>query len=96
MRYYVGLDVSVKLTAVCIVDADGAVVREALVDSDPAALAAFLVGTGLSFSRIGLEDFSQSIGRPRTADEPAPAPCDRPENVVAIERAMGFEGTKAD
>lgn len=44
----------------------------------------------------GLEDFFQSIGRPRAAEEAAPAPFDRPDNVVAIERALGFEGTKAD
>ena len=44
----------------------------------------------------GLEDFFQSIGRPRAPGEPAPAPFERPEDVVAIERAMGFEGTEAD
>ena len=44
----------------------------------------------------GLEDFFQSIGRPRAPGEPAPAPFDRPQDVVAIERAMGFEGTEAE
>jgi hypothetical protein len=44
----------------------------------------------------GLEDFFQSIGRPRTPGEAAPAPFDRPSNVVEIERTMGFEGTKAE
>lgn len=41
MGYYVGLDVSVKTTAVCIVDSAGAVVREA-------ALATELVSEALS------------------------------------------------
>ena len=44
----------------------------------------------------GLEDFFQSIGRPRAPGEPAPAPFERPQDVVAIERAMGFQGTKAE
>ena len=44
----------------------------------------------------GLEDFFQSIGRPRSQDEAAPEPFDRPEDVVAIEQAMGFKGTKAE
>lgn len=55
MKYYVGLDVSVKLTAVCIVDGDGRVVREAVLHTEPSSLAAFLRGTGLRFERVGLE-----------------------------------------
>lgn len=55
MEYYVGLDVSVKQTAVCIVDGDGGVVREAVLCTEPATLAAFLHGTGLRFERVGLE-----------------------------------------
>jgi len=41
----------------------------------------------------GLEDFFKSIGRPRRAGEAAPAPFERPRDVVAIERAMGFRNT---
>lgn len=55
MEYYVGLDVSVKHTAICIVDRDGEVVREAALYSEPETLAAFLNGTGLRFARVGLE-----------------------------------------
>ena len=44
----------------------------------------------------GLEDFFQSIGRPRKPGEAAPAPFDRPSNVTDIERTMGFDGTKAE
>jgi quercetin dioxygenase-like cupin family protein len=43
----------------------------------------------------GLEDFFKTIGRPRTAGEPAPAPFARPSDVVAIERALGMNDTLA-
>lgn len=43
----------------------------------------------------GLERFFETIGRPRRPGEPAPAPFARPEDVVAIERAMGMNDTTA-
>ena len=43
----------------------------------------------------GLEDFFKTIGRPRTAGEAAPAPFARPSDVVAIERALGMNDTRA-
>ncbi len=43
----------------------------------------------------GLEDFFRAIGRPRAAGEPAPAPFARPADVVAVERAMGMNDTRA-
>jgi quercetin dioxygenase-like cupin family protein len=43
----------------------------------------------------GLEHFFRAIGRPRTAGEPAPAPFARPADVVAVERAMGMNDTRA-
>lgn len=55
MKYYVGLDVSVKLMAVCIVDETGRVVRETVLVTEPSSLASYLEGTGLRFKRIGLE-----------------------------------------
>ena len=42
----------------------------------------------------GLEKFFAAIGRPRQPGEPAPAPFDRPTDVVAIERAMGMNDTR--
>jgi hypothetical protein len=42
MEHYVGLDVSLKLTAICIVDRTGKIVREGVVASDPEAIAAFV------------------------------------------------------
>jgi quercetin dioxygenase-like cupin family protein len=38
----------------------------------------------------GLEDFFQGIGRPRTPGEPAPAPFQRPDDVLEIERKTVF------
>ena len=43
----------------------------------------------------GLEEFFKAIGRPRMPGEPAPEPFARPENVVAIERAIGMNDTRA-
>lgn len=43
----------------------------------------------------GLEDFFKAIGRPRVAGEPAPARFARPTDVVAVERAMGMNDTRA-
>jgi quercetin dioxygenase-like cupin family protein len=45
-------------------------------------------------SPSGLERFFEAIGRPRRAGEPAPAPFERPADVVAIERAMGMNDTR--
>ena len=42
MEYYVGLDVSLKLTAICIVDRTGKIEREGVVPSDPEAIAIFI------------------------------------------------------
>ncbi len=55
MKYYAGLDVSLKSTAVCVVDHEGTMIKEGMVNSDPQAITAFLVETGLDFERIGLE-----------------------------------------
>ena len=42
MEHYVGLDVSLKLTAICIVDRTGKIEREGVVSSDPEAIAIFI------------------------------------------------------
>ena len=44
----------------------------------------------------GLEDFFKAIGRPRQAGDQAPAPFARPADVVAVERAMGMNDTRAN
>jgi len=55
MDYFVGLDVSVKDTSICIVDETGKIVREVKVASEPEAFLAVLKNPAYRFKRIGLE-----------------------------------------
>jgi hypothetical protein len=55
MEHYAGIDVSLELSSVCVVDAKGAIIREAKVTSEPDALVGFLRGLGVSIERVGLE-----------------------------------------
>ena len=55
MEHYVGLDVSLKLTAICIVDRTGKIEREGVVTSDPETIAAFVKSHAPHVARIGLE-----------------------------------------
>ena len=55
MDHYAGLDVSLELTSVCLVDARGEVVREAKVASEPEALVRFLSEQQLPIVRVALE-----------------------------------------
>jgi transposase len=55
MEHYVGLDVSLKMTAICIVDRTGKIEREGVVASDPEAIAKFVKMHAPHVVRIGLE-----------------------------------------
>jgi transposase len=55
MEHYVGLDVSLKLTAICIVDRTGKIEREGVVASDPETIAAFIKSHAPHVARVGLE-----------------------------------------
>src|SRR5688500_14445722 len=55
MEHYVGLDVSLKLTAICIVDQTGKILREGMVLSDPEAIADFIQSHVPHVARVGLE-----------------------------------------
>ena len=55
MHYYAGIDVSLEWSSVAVVDANGKIVREGKVASDPTALTAWFGSLGLPLFRIGLE-----------------------------------------
>ena len=55
MKQYVGLDVSQKETAMCVVDQDGKVLFEGKIPSDPGALARAIQKRAPSAERIGFE-----------------------------------------
>ena len=55
MEHYAGIDVSLELSSVCVVDATGRILREAKVASEPEALIAWFAGLGVELARIGLE-----------------------------------------
>lgn len=55
MGNYAGIDVSLELSSVCVIDAQGKIVRETKVASDPAALVSFFRSLDAPTERIGLE-----------------------------------------
>ena len=55
MEHHVGIDVSLELSSLCVLDVTGKVIREAKVASEPEALVVFLRGLGVTIVRVGLE-----------------------------------------
>jgi transposase len=55
MEHYAGIDVSLELSNVCVVDAQGKIVKEAKVASQPEALVTFFEALGFAVKRIELE-----------------------------------------
>ena len=55
MNHYAGIDVSLECSSVCVVDANGNIVRESEVASEPEALIAWFRSLGFAVGRIGLE-----------------------------------------
>jgi len=55
MQYYIGLDVSLAETSVCVLDETGDIIREAKVNSDPADLSAFISELDIPVRLIGME-----------------------------------------
>ena len=52
---YVGLDVSMRKTAVCVMAASGQVVRAASVDTAPGVIAEAIAAAGGQVERVGME-----------------------------------------
>ena len=55
MEHYAGIDVSLELSSVCVVDTQGRIVKETKVASEPEALVDFFGSLEFVVKRIGLE-----------------------------------------
>ena len=55
MELFVGLDVSVRTTSVCVMEANGEVIRESKAETEPDAIGAMLHTIGAPYKRVGLE-----------------------------------------
>ena len=55
MTHFAGLDVSVKETAMCVVDEVGTVVLEQKVPSEPDDIVTLLMSVGVDYGRVGIE-----------------------------------------
>lgn len=61
MKLYVGLDVGLEETSLCVVDSEGITVREVKVSTEPAATRSALEGSADSLDRVGVEASSLGI-----------------------------------
>jgi len=94
MTHFVGLDVSVKETSVCVVDDTGKVIWEQKVPTEPAAIIALLSSLGASFGRIGIEagPLSQWLVNALTAVE-LPVICVETRHMKALLTAQQINKT---
>lgn len=60
MKYYAGLDVSMKTTSICIVNQEKKIVFESEVDTDPNTIFSTIRGTGLDIENSAVESGSIS------------------------------------
>src|SRR3954468_14582854 len=98
MKHSVGLDVSVKETAICIVDEGGTVERETKAATEPQAVIAFLSSAGLEYARIGLEagPLSQWLVN-GLAEAGLPVICVAPRHMKAVrQEQQGHKGDRND
>lgn len=60
MQFFVGIDVSLDSSTICIIDERGVIIKEGKVDSDPIAIARFIRHRGRRVEHVGLEAGSLS------------------------------------
>jgi transposase len=61
MKLYVGLDIGLEKTSLCVVDSEGQMVREVKVSTEPAAIRSALEGYADCLDRVGVEASSLGI-----------------------------------
>src|SRR6202162_4244736 len=94
MAHFVGLDVSVKETSVCVVDDAGKVILEQKVLTEPADIIALLTSLGVTYGRIGIEagPLSQWLVNALTAAE-LPVICVETRHMKALLTAQQINKT---
>src|SRR5271156_1608366 len=94
MAYFVGLDVSVKETSVCVVDDTGKVILEQKIPTEPADIITLLSSLGATFDRIGIEagPLSQWLVNALTAVE-LPVICVETRHMKALLTAQQINKT---
>src|ERR1700730_10635319 len=55
VTYFVGLDVSLEETAICVVDNAGEILREGKAETEPEAISSWLKAVDVAIERLGLE-----------------------------------------
>ena len=94
MAHFVGLDVSVKETSVCVVDNAGKVILEQKVPTEPSDIIALLTSLGVTYGRIGIEagPLSQWLFNALTAAE-LPVICVETRHMKALLTAQQVNKT---
>ena len=94
MAHFVGLDVSVKETSVCVVDDAGKVILEQKVPTEPDTIIALLTSLGATYGRIGIEagPLSQWLVHALTAAE-LPVICVETRHMKALLTAQQINKT---
>ena len=91
MAHFVGLDVSVKETSVCVVDDAGKVILEQRVPTEPTDIIALLTSLGVPYGRIGIEagPLSQWLVNALTAAE-LPVICVETRPLIECTEPVGW------
>ena len=71
MEHHLGIDVSLELSSLCVLDPAGKPIREAKVPSEPEALVAFLSGLGLQLDALALRRGRYRNGCTTSSRKPA-------------------------